>query len=510
MRRKGLGISYKQETKNVARHKLLKRAIETLTINRSTACCVNRSYVRNLYDYFLTQEESNERKEAEKIDLSYVRTWENMHEITVGMKRAEELSVCYLAGPEPENDFSELVSLGVLPQNIWAFEYERSVYLQALQSVDTTDFAQPKLIKTSVERFFENTPKKFDIVYIDSCAPLISDQHALRCISTMFRYHRLESPGVLISNFAEIDPTNQNDCSEYYDLLAKYFCIKQHPEATLVNDGEIKYSKFYEEMYRDVAENFHLYYGEFITQMICNAGSITVPTLRFANSTYLQNITNAVPKSVQAYTIQDINNIKYNDLYKFFATNHFLKQNGSKDNGINRIEKLKKELSAGLERWDLLSCFQLLHSVRLDNESIEPSLNSILDFFESGQNMYQFLDRPSKILFFDSIINQLSYPMHYCADKIYRVSYVAKQTRMFSDLIVFDECRYIYDWLPAIHQIQNAFSNLSWQYVFRFALDGLVKQRLAYNNEFFFQGSVVRKDIDNFETQIMKQREYIN
>lgn len=165
MRRKGLGISYKQETKNVARHKLLKRAIETLTINRSTACCVNRSYVRNLYDYFLTQEESNERKEAEKIDLSYVRTWENMHEITVGMKRAEELSVCYLAGPEPENDFSELVSLGVLPQNIWAFEYERSVYLQALQSVDTTDFAQPKLIKTSVERFLRILLKNL-ILYI--------------------------------------------------------------------------------------------------------------------------------------------------------------------------------------------------------------------------------------------------------------------------------------------------------------------------------------------------------
>lgn len=38
------------------------------------------------------------------------------------MKRAEELSVCYLAGPEPINDFKEFTEMGVLPENIWAFE----------------------------------------------------------------------------------------------------------------------------------------------------------------------------------------------------------------------------------------------------------------------------------------------------------------------------------------------------------------------------------------------------
>ena len=80
---------------------------------------------------------------------------------------------------------------------------------------------------------------------------------------------------------------------------------------------------------------------------------------------------------------------------------------------------------------------------------------------------------------------------------------------MFMDAMIFDECRYIYEWLPAIHQIKNAFQNLSWQYVFRFAVDGLVKQRFNYNNEFFFQGSVISKEIDGFKEKCIKEREYI-
>ena len=100
--------------------------------------------------------------------------------------------------------------------------------------------------------------------------------------------------------------------------------------------------------------------------------------------------------------------------------------------------------------------------------------------------------------------------MHYVSDKALRLTYVAKQKRMFTDLMLFDECRYLYDWLPAIHQIPNAFSNPSWQYTFRFALDGLIKQRMNYNNEFFFQGSVVQKTVNGFEAKKIPTRIKIN
>lgn len=506
-----MDISYKQKTKKVARHSMIRRAVELLTQERSSLCCVKGNYVRDLFDYFNELEESNEQKEVKCIDLSYIRMWEKIHSQYVGNKKVEELTVCYLAGPEPENDFEEFISMGVLPHNIWAFESEKNTYLQALDSIDSMNFFQPKLIRASIERFFENTPKEFDIVYIDACSPLVSDQHALRCITTMFKYHRLASPGILISNFAEVDSSNKILMKEYFDMISKYNVIRKYPDCTLVEEnGIIKFKKYYDEIYSMVKGDFHKYYGDFITLMICNAGTIAVPALRFVNSTYLSNFSDTKPKSNKINEIVDVNTIKRNTFFKYLAINHLLEKKGSKDVGINRIKKLEQDLSANWNGYTLLQSFQKLYEIREQCIDVNKKLEENLKFFETSDKIYQFLDKPTKKLFLDSVINQLSCPMHYCTDKIERLSYVAKNTRMFMDLIPFDECRYIYDWLPAIDQMKNAFSNKSWQYVFRFALDGLVKKRIKYNDEFFFQGTVITQKNPKFEAAIIKEREKIN
>lgn len=178
--------------------------------------------------------------------------------------------------------------------------------------------------------------------------------------------------------------------------------------------------------------------------------------------------------------------------------------------GIERANKLAAELSGLSQHFDLLSCLRKLHEIKTKSDGFCPELNEVIDFFDTGNELYQFLDKPNRVLFFDSVINQLSYPMHYVSDKANRLTYIAKDTRMFTDLLLFDECRYIYDWLPAIHQIPKAFSNLSWQYTFRFGLDGLIKQRINYNNEFFFQGSVVSKTAPGFEAKLFPNRIKIN
>lgn len=154
-----MSTTYKRENKNTVRHTVIRRAVEILTTERTQACYVHRSYVRDLYDCFNDLAESHEKEEVNKIDISYIQEWEAMHTSNLGVKRPKELSVCYLAGPEPENDFAEFVSLGIKPQNIWAFECERNTYLQALTSIDSTNFMQPKLIKTSIERVFEASSK---------------------------------------------------------------------------------------------------------------------------------------------------------------------------------------------------------------------------------------------------------------------------------------------------------------------------------------------------------------
>ncbi len=506
-----MDVTYRQETKNTVRHAVIRRAVEMLTAERSQACCVRHSYVRDLYDYFNDLAESHEQEEARKIDVSYIQEWESMHANNLGVKRPEELSVCYLSGPEPENDFAEFVSMGIKPQNIWAFECERNTYLQALTSIDSTNFMQPKLIKTSIERFFEASPKTFDIVYIDACASLISDQHALRCIASMFKHHRLSSPGILISNFAYLDETVGVEKQQYIDIISRYNFIRDNRNACLLDhQGTVVFNDGYEAGKKRVEENLEEAYGDFVSAMICNTASISIPTVRFCNSNYLRSLSNTQPVPISSLQFQDVNTIKDNTLYKYLAMNCFLKQTSSRFEGISKVDKLISEISAPTSGYDLLSSSKKLYEIKSKGVDISPALKDTLVFFDKEQSMYQFLDKPNRLLFYDAVISQLSHPMHYVSDKALRLTYVAKQKRMFTDLMLFDECRYLYDWLPAIHQIPNAFSNPSWQYTFRFALDGLIKQRMNYNNEFFFQGSVVQKTVNGFEAKKIPTRIKIN
>lgn len=94
--------TYKQDTKNRVRHTVIRKAVELLTSYRSEACCVRNSYVRDLHDYFVSVPETHEKCEAEKIDHSYIREWEQMHSSLIGIKRPSELSVCYLSGTSIE------------------------------------------------------------------------------------------------------------------------------------------------------------------------------------------------------------------------------------------------------------------------------------------------------------------------------------------------------------------------------------------------------------------------
>lgn len=237
-------------------------------------------------------------------------------------------------------------------------------------------------------------------------------------------------------------------------------------------------------------------YGEFVTSMICDAASITIPSLRFCNSSYLQTISSTNPVASKQYSFSDINSIKDNTLYKFMAANCFLQQNCTDYPGIDRINKLASELSGKAAHYDLLSSLRKLYEIRNVAGTIRPEILDTVDFFDSSHALYQFLDKPNRVLFLDSVINQMAYPMHYVSNKASRFSYIAKEKRMFTDLLLFDECRYVYDWIPAIHQIPKAFTNPSWQYTFRFGLDGLIKQRLNYNNEFSFKDQLSQKQLE--------------
>ena len=155
---------------------------------------------------------------------------------------------------------------------------------------------------------------------------------------------------------------------------------------------------------------------------------------------------------------------------------------------------------------DLLKGLKIIVLLRKGEIELKDDVKKIKNFFETEGNIYQFWDKPHSNLLFDIVLNQLSYPMHNNILHNERYQYIAKSNHMFTDVTVYDECRYIYEWLPGLHQIISSFKDKSWQYVFRFALDGLVKMRQNYNNEFFFQGSIISNSIEGFSSKKLRER----
>lgn len=489
---------YNQYTKKIVRHEALLKAVEFLTFSREQSCCVERNYVRKIYDHFtLSGDLSQNKREAEKIKISYITEWEKLHDSYLGKKSPEDLVVCFLSGPEPDNDFQELINLGILPHNIWAFESDTSAYKKAVSTYSEGQYPQPRIMKQNIETFFQRTPKKFDIIYIDACGSIPSTQHALRCVSTVCQYHRLNSPGIIITNFAMPD-ISKNVIVEYYEVVSQYLFFKKYPSTSFeFIKGGIQ-SEEYSKLLDNVSNNFEVYYGDFISAVLRDIPAVIIPLERIAQNLYLDQIFNWNDSKIANKNFIDL--ARGNSLARYFFTvDKLLKNEGLSGKSRCFLKEIGNydSLLQGLKKLILLRHEKLL---------LKEDVKEINAYFENNKKMYQFLDKPHSNLFFDIIINQLAYPMHNNVSRNIRFKYIAKKNLMFTDVTIYDECRYIYEWLPGLHQILSAFENLSWQYVFRFALDGLVKMRQNYNNEFFFQGSIVSNTVKGFESKWLQDR----
>ena len=494
--------TYRQQQKNKVRQLALEDAVKKLTTLRGSSCCVRESYVRDLRNYFLDDEDSKCCQEAARIPSEYVAEWERLHFACSQDKRPEHLCVCYLAGPEPKNDFEELASLGILPQNIWAFESDKGVFRSALRQCAGNGFAQPKLIGMSVENFLEYSPKRFDIVYFDFCSTLLSARRSLRAVVNLFRYHKLNSPGVLITNFCVPDTEDLVEYETMSEAMAIYFYIKSTLDKPVeMNQGSIADSEFLK-LRKEIEADFLDYYSNFITSIISNIASVAVPANRLANSPAM--LANLVE------SIDEVDSITRDSIHvSSFGRDGFAKALfvGGSNSKIKELELVLRGLP--LPRKDPLLSLAICHQIKTNEISLAENFRRALSVFGDGGTLYQFLDKPSFELVSEYAIRQLSYPMHYCPESSKRYEYKAKTKKMMVDISLFDECRYLYDWIPAYSQIDAAKQDVGMQYVLRFALDGLIKQRILYDSDFFYSGSVVSSYQNGFTAANIPCREKI-
>lgn len=538
-------VTYKQPIKQKARSEALTHAVKLLTTRRKKAAIAPRGYVRLAREKCKDLEFWQYKYAALNCTDDDVRSWEDFHKSTVGSLRAKDLTIAYLAGPEPTNDIQTLIDLGVSAQNIWAFEVSNTEFEMAIRDVRDSSIRGIKLVKMKMEEYFASTPRRFDIIYFDACATFPSnEQKTLQTVAAIFRYSALNPLGVLITNFSAPDTKNPEDLDNYSHLISAYLYPKRTLDATyrgaffagssaeedsLMPSKEIMSSDV-DDQYEDgdfgdeddhgdfeedpadyvdpdeeylfdkVKKNFEFYYGSFITRQIMDLGSIIAPVDRLLKSKLWNNLfadKKLVFKAARDLMCDDEGGevVHEGSSYSLIRTMMFLDVYEGKD--VLYSESTRKFL----RRWvsQLVECngderkaveiISAFYACRRNKSFWKEGMTDVRDF-DYQNRMPQLCDVPTEDLGFYPIFAQYSYPSHLNVREVKRYSYVAegKNNRMFLDVLPFDECRYIYDWLSSGHLVGGDLEAISTQLTFRFALDALVKNIHDYQDDYLFGG----------------------
>jgi hypothetical protein len=157
--------------------------------------------------------------------------------------------------------------------------------------------------------------------------------------------------------------------------------------------------------------------------------------------------------------------------------------------------------------FEAISCF---YALRHDTKFWSESMRRVASF--DYQRYMPFLcDAPTDEVGFYPVFAQLAYPAHNNISETKRFQYAAegKNTTMQLDVLPFDECRYVYDWLATSQLIDNDWLDESRQLVFRFALDRIAKTIRWYQDDFLFGCHAVGIDDDYFSPPEYSLRERI-
>lgn len=104
--------------------------------------------------------------------------------------------------------------------------------------------------------------------------------------------------------------------------------------------------------------------------------------------------------------------------------------------------------------------------------------------------MHLTCDIPMKNLYIELLIGLYGHPYIAHASKSISLKYKAKETWMYSDVFIFDQCRYLYDFLPTLDLWQSFFQNWAKQVIVRGCIDGIRRNHLHLNTELFKWGFI--------------------
>ncbi|MCX7586357.1 class I SAM-dependent methyltransferase [Phenylobacterium sp. 58.2.17] len=552
--------AYDQPTKALARRRSLTHAIELVTSRREAAAIVPADHVERVRQALLNSDTWGDTWAGDNCDPKDIASWRSFRAAAIGTRTPQEITVAYLAGPEPDNDLEVLLELGVRPENIWAFEVDKKIAAQGLDTLRDLKARGVKFIPASIEDYFIATPRRFDIIYFDACGPFPSrNSDTARVLATLFRHSALAPLGVLVSNFARPDINKSEELTRFSFLIGAYLYPKSFLESE--NGGSVEGPEAYGFLFNPSAEltdewsdsdppadfldevkaNFERYYGLFITRSIMDLATIVAPTARLLSGdlwkiAFDKDLTAAIARgrrlvifNEEAFKSGDdegdagadhmdsdgdaIVHSDFNSLLWTLAACGYYAVDlnfGAPPTDAKtlfnpwRNALIGKPAGGGYPLEDLMAVY---YAWRHDPQLWSEAMRRIADF-PYREEMPFLCDVPTQELGFYPAFAQLAYPTHPNVRETRRFRYVAegKQTPMFMDVIAFDECRYVYDWLSALHLTPEDWGDLSAQLTFRFALDGIAKDKRWMGDDFLYGCHVVGENAD-FPTGDLQLRE---
>ena len=475
-------ITYNQPIKNKARNYLIRNAVAALTKKRKSSFLVSKKEFDAITSHFTDLLFQGVRPPADEMlahNFYFAQEkaqWYKLYDAACAPKKPSQLKVLYLAGPEPLNDIEVLVKHGILLANIWAVEADKSVYEAALRSLKEQGIPL-KIHRGSLKDFFEQVPHEFDIIYFDSCSPIISpNANPLETLNQIFINKRLTGLSVLITNFSE-----PRENLKWDDVLASWFAPRQADVPMIDHECRLEdYEKagLLNQYAAFIEKHRAAYYDKFITHFTACFAAEMVPMWQSLSLTTVQNIyflqeqqlrlllDELKDETVQADSLQELLGAVHHhtlaiDAYPLLNWVRFARQLLDKDNPLIKfINSKRQKISLG----DALYVYALLKRFEEDESGFRtstaavcsPELKTVLettDFFD--RHMRLTTDIPMKNLLVDLLYGLYGYPHIANADASSAIKYKAKDTWMYADLFVFDQCRYLYDFIPTMELISS-------------------------------------------------------
>lgn len=534
---------YDQEAKRECRRMVIEHAVKCLTTERKTSACVRRDHVKRVWQQLHESGEaqgfftSEEREEISK----EITGWERFHDSQIQERKPSDLRVCFLGGDNPINDLEVLVENDVLCQNVWAIEKDDKTLEKAWKAINRSDLRNVRLFKGDILTFLKDFEGQFDIIYYDACGSLpAKQQNTLKVIGYVFLYDKLSSPGALITNFSfpPRQPEKPEDAANARafdeDRNNINFLTRNYLTYRLLNTSRDDNDPEYNENFlneRTDEEN----YSDYVTYQVIDSAYLFVPALRMllsAKKSLWDQIfvsRDNFLKEMESYFVADNGSTELTETFddpklrcKFFAEKSYVQNIGrsilsslQEEKTKSSLEKKKtKKLNPFCKAWvnEIFPDWKVspLKKFDISLPMLAPMLFSCDDFILRFSN-FDFQQKclgplamavdfergkfPSccdpathsttSCLVAGLLYGQLAHPSSPVLNKLLRLHYTAKERQMFTDVFIFDKCRYIYEQFPTVDCACFAIVEPKQQMVFRMAVDGLRKHLRAICEDVF-------------------------